>query len=98
MVSTRPLIPLIDESIECLYKLLVLLAAASTTIFFPWNSKHSYLVEFRLPVLRNTDLRLRRGLLFHMQVAGLKSDDVSLGIPPAWPGQGLDAIGYLQDS
>ena len=29
---------------------------------------------------------------------GLKSDDVSWGIPPAWPGQGLDAIGYLQDS
>ena len=33
-----------------------------------------------------------------MQATGLKCDGVSLGIPPAWPGQGLDAIGYLQDS
>ena len=33
-----------------------------------------------------------------LQSTGLKSDDVSLGIPPACPGQGLDALGYLQDS
>ena len=33
-----------------------------------------------------------------LQTSGWKSDDVSLGIPPAWPRQGLDAIGYLQDS
>ena len=31
-------------------------------------------------------------------VYGPQHDDVSLGIPLAWPGQGLDAIGYLQDS
>ena len=30
--------------------------------------------------------------------AGLLSDDVSKVTLPAWPGQGMDAIGYLQDS
>ena len=36
--------------------------------------------------------------LFAPPDAGLLSDDVSKVTLPAWPGQGMDAIGYLQDS
>ena len=73
---------LIDESVECLYKLLVLLVPLQPLSLFHWNSNHQC---YYLPVLRSTDLRLRRGMLLHMQATGLKSDGVSLGIPPAWP-------------
>ena len=38
------------------------------------------------------------GLFSTEQLTGLKSDDVSLGIPPARPGQGYGRLGYLQDS
>ena len=33
----------------------------------------------------------------HIQATGLKSDDVSLGIPPAWSRQGLDSNGLSWD-
>ena len=40
----------------------------------------------------------KTALLVGMQPTGLKSDDVSLVIPPAWPGQRYGAFIYLQDS
>ena len=76
----------------------MLLAAASTIIPFLLDSQLSYLVSITCRLVGTFHVLTPFGAAFTMQSTGLKSDDVSLGIPPAWPGQGLDAIVYLQDS
>ena len=60
-----------------------------------WNSIFDILCVLLASTPTSTD---PFGAAIPMQPTGLKSDDFSLGIPPAWPGQGYGNFVYLQDS